>query len=298
MRFAFILAEKANHRIGTMCRVLLVSRQGFYAWAARPPCARKRRDGALGKQIRRVFEDARWRYGSPRVHRELEAKGVGISRKRVARLMREEGLVARPQRRRFIRTTDSKHGYAPAPNLVARRFQPPAPDRVWASDITYVRTATGWLYLAVVLDLFSRRVVGWSMRPYLDRRLALAALNMAVQTRAPSPGLVHHSDRGVQYACEDYRQALGAVSAVPSMSARGDCWDNAVVESFFSTLKLELLYREGVMTADETRSAIFQYIEAFYNRRRRHSTLGYLSPVQYERRAHAQATDQSGPSPA
>jgi transposase InsO family protein len=199
--------------------------------------------------------------------------------------MREEGLVARRRRRRFLCTTDSRHGFAIAPNVVDRNFSPDGPNRVWATDITYVPTKKGWLYLAVVLDLYSRKVVGWSMQPYLDRRLVLAALQMAIDARRPAPGaLVHHSDRGVQYACDDYRRALQDAEIAPSMSRKANCWDNAVVESFFSTLKQELVYRTTFADLDAARAAIFEYIESFYNRRRLHSSLGYLSPVEYEKR--------------
>ena len=281
MRFGFIRAEKANHTVAMLCRVLKVSRQGFYAWLTRPPCERQRTDVALAGRIRKVFEKHRRRYGSPRVHLELRDEGVRTSRKRVARVMRQNKLVARC-RRRFVCTTNSMHPYAPAPNVVARNFTPTAPDRVWAADITYVPTRAGWLYLAVILDLYSRRVVGWSMQPYMDRRLVLNALRMAVQARNPAPGLVHHSDRGVQYACDDYRQALASVGAVPSMSRTGDCWDNAPVESFFSSLKRELFDDAEFATHDVARAALFEYIEVYYNRQRRHSTLGHRSPMEYE----------------
>jgi transposase InsO family protein len=201
--------------------------------------------------------------------------------------MRQDGLVGR-RRRRFVCTTDSRHGFRIAPNVVARNFEPAEPNQVWATDITYIPTQKGWLYLAVVLDLFSRKVIGWSMHAYQDRRLTLAALDMAIAARRPAPGtLVHHSDRGVQYACDDYRTALADAEITPSMSRKGDCWDNAVVESFFSTLKHELVYRTTFANHDAARSALFQYIESFYNRRRLHSSLGYLSPEEYERRKAA-----------
>ena len=287
MRFEFIRAEKANHDVALLCRTLDVSRQGFYSWLGRKPCQRKLTDEVLRRSIRREFADSGARYGSPRVHKALGAQGQSTSRKRVARLMRQDGLIAR-HRRRFIHTTDSRHGFAVAPNLVNRDFAPDGPNRVWATDITYIRTMRGWFYLAVVLDLFSRKVVGWSMQPYMDRRLVLAALDMAIEARRPAPGtLVHHSDRGVQYACDEYRRALADAEISPSMSRKGNCWDNAPVESFFSTLKHELVYRTSFASHDAARAALFQYIEGFYNRRRLHSSLGYLSPVEYERRAAA-----------
>ena len=287
MRFEFIRAEKARHDVALLCRALEVSRQGFYAWLGRKPCQRKLTDEVLRRSIRREFADSGARYGAPRVHKALAAQGQSTSRKRVARLMRQEGLIAR-HRRRFIHTTDSRHGFPIAPNLVSRDFAPDGPNRVWATDITYIRTMRGWLYLAVVLDLFSRKVVGWSMQPYMDRRLVLAALDMAIDARRPAPGtLMHHSDRGVQYACHEYRQAMADAEIAVSMSRKGNCWDNAPVESFFSTLKHELVYRTSFASHDAARAALFQYIEGFYNRRRLHSSLGYLSPVEYERRAAA-----------
>jgi putative transposase len=285
VRFALIHAEKANHGVTLLCRVLNVSRQGYYAWVRRKPSRRQEQDQVLNRSIQKAFDESRGRYGSPRVYLELRDEGTVTSRKRVARLMRQHGLVARPRRRRFVRTTDSNHSYGVAPNRVARDFRPERPNQLWATDITYIRTKSGWFYLAVVLDLFSRRVVGWSMQSYMDRRLVLAALGMAITTRKPGSGLMHHSDRGIQYACDDYQHMLTDAEMVPSMSRKANCWDNAVVESFFSTLKQELVYRRDFATHDEARAALFEYIEGFYNRTRRHSTLGYLSPMEYERRA-------------
>jgi putative transposase len=283
VRFGFIQAEKANHPVSMLCRVLNVSRQGFYAWLGRKPCERQVRDSVLAHDVRRVFEASKGRYGAPRVYRDLRLQGQSTSRKRIARLMRQHGLVARPKRRRFVCTTDSRHGFRVAPNLLGRSFETGAPNQVWATDITYIATDQGWLYLAVVLDLFSRKVVGWSMEPYLDRRLALAALQMAIQTRKPAPGLIHHSDRGVQYACDEYQRQLADAEIASSMSGKANCWDNAVVESFFSTLKQELVYRTAFRSHADARSAIFEYVEGFYNRRRLHSSLSYQSPEQYER---------------
>jgi len=287
VRFMFIKAEKANHRVSVLCDLLGVSRQGFYAWLRRPPCHRQQRDMHLTKQIQRLFAESDRTYGAPRLQEALEAEGEAISRKRVQRLMRRMGITGRPPRRRFVCTTDSNHGFRVAPNLLDRQFQPDAPDRVWATDITYIPTGKGWLYLAIVMDLFSRKVVGWSMHAYLDRRLVLNALGMALAARRPGPGLLHHSDRGVQYACEEYQRLLKGKDIVVSMSRKGNCWDNAVVESFFSTLKLELIYRCKFADHDAARAAIFRYIEGWYNRKRLHSTLGYVSPVEYERRTAA-----------
>jgi putative transposase len=285
VRFAFIKAEKARHSVSILCSILQVSRQGYYAWADRVPSTRKQDDEQLKQRIRQVFTESDCTYGSPRIQRALAIDGQSSSRKRIARLMRQERLLGRHPRRRFVTTTDSRHGFGIAPNLLDRNFKPSAPNLVWSTDITYIPTLKGWLYLAVVVDLFSRKVVGWSMRPYIDRRLVLEALEMAITTRRPGPGILHHSDRGVQYACDEYQRLLAGEDMVSSMSRKGDCWDNAVVESFFSTLKQELVYRRKFVDRDEARTAIFRYIEGFYNRRRLHSTLGYLSPMEYERLA-------------
>jgi transposase InsO family protein len=268
-----------------MARILAVSASGFYAWRRRPPCERAIADEVLMARIRIAHEASDETYGSPRVHRDLKAEGLRVGRKRVARLMRAGRLVAERRKRRGVRTTDSTHAHPIAPNLLERRFDVNgvrATDRVWVSDITYVPTGEGWLYLAVVLDLASRRVVGWAMRSTLEAELALGALRMALAAREPAPGLMHHSDRGVQYACGEYRALLAEHDIEASMSRKGDCWDNAVAESFFATLELELIARHHWETRREARQAIFRYIETWYNLRRRHSTLGYRSPVEYE----------------
>jgi putative transposase len=283
VRFAFIDAEKASLPVALMCRVLSVSRAGFYAWQSRSSPTRANEDQRLAVKVAAIHRASRRRYGSPRVHEELRGQGVRVGRKRVARLMREQGLRAR-RKRRFKATTDSSHGFRVAPNVVARKFDVPAPNNTWVTDITYVWTREGWLYLAVILDLFSRRVVGWSMSEEITRKLALDALTMALARRHPPRGLIHHSDRGSQYASGDYRKLLRANGIVCSMSRRGNCWDNAVAESFFSTLKLELVYEHDWPTRGEARAAIFEYLEVFYNGQRRHSSLGYLSPIAFERR--------------
>lgn len=284
MKYATIQAHRADFDVALMCRVLGVSRSGFYAWAKREPNRHALEDQRLRIHIRAAFRKSKKTYGSPRVHRELAAEGIRCAKKRVERLMREDGLVAR-QRRRFRSTTDSKHSHSTAPNLLERRFgteEVGGPDRVWVSDITYVPTREGWLYLAAVVDLGSRRVVGWSMRDNLEAELATDALQMALWRRRPEPGLIHHSDRGVQYACHAYRELLEEHGLVASMSKKGDCWDNAVAESFFATLEWELIERSDWHTHAEARRALFDYIETWYNRQRRHSTLGYLSPAEYE----------------
>ncbi|WP_371746144.1 IS3 family transposase [Myxococcus sp. CA040A] len=285
VKFRFIHAEKASTSVAFMCRQLGVSRSGYYAWAKRPESQRQRSDRELCVEVAAIHQESRGTYGSPRVHAELRARGRSVSEKRVARIMRQEGLAART-RRPFVRTTDSQHSHPVAPNVVARDFLPPEPNRTWAGDITYVWTSEGWLYLAVVLDLFSRRVVGWSMSERIDRQLVLAALDMALAGRA-APDL-YHSDRGSQYASEDYRERLAEHGITCSMSRKGNCWDNAVVESFFSSLKMELVHTRRFRTHDEATLALFEYIEVFYNRKRRHSSPGYVSPAEYERTAEAQ----------
>ena len=264
-----------------MCRVLGVSRSGYYAWEARKPSERAREDEAIGAEIRAVHAKSRGRYGSPRVHAALRAKGRRVARKRVERLMREAGLRAR-RKRRFRRTTDSAHSLPLAPNLLARDFTASAPNRAWVGDITYLWTAQGWLYLAVLIDLFSRRVVGWALSERIDEQLALDALNMALHTRRPPRGLVHHTDRGSQYASRAYRAVLRAAGIRRSMSRKGDCWDNAVAESFFAALKEELVEDVETLTRAEARKVVFEYIESFYNRERLHSTNAYTSPVNFE----------------
>lgn len=267
-----------------MCQVLEVSPSGFYASRKRSPCLRAIADERLLLNVRIAFQKSGRTYGAPRVQRELKAEGRHVGTKRVARLMREEGLVGRSPRRRRLATTDSAHPHPIAPNRLARRFGVTgvAINQVWVSDITYVPTRTGWLYLATVLDLASRRCVGWAMRETPDAELAVSALRMAIGTRRPAPGLLHHSDRGSQYACAAYRAVLTEHEMIASMSRKGNCWDNAVAESFFATLELELILNADWATRDEARRAIFRYIETWYNRERRHSTIGYVSPATYE----------------
>ena len=285
MKYACIAAHRGLFPIVLMCRVLGVSRAGFYAAQGRVPsersCARKR----LLLQIRAVYTENKRRYGSPRVHDELRAQQIRCSENQVARLMREAGLRAK-KRRAFRVTTNSQHDYQVAKNLLERKFAVsdyPAIDRAWVADITYIPTRAGWLYLAVILDLASRMVVGWSLQRSLDRSLSLNALRMALRHRRPKPGLIHHSDRGIQYACYDYERLLDAHAIVPSMSRKGDCWDNAVAESFFATLEWELVGDAHWPTREQAQSDIAEYIEIWYNRKRRHSSLGRKSPAEYER---------------
>lgn len=286
-KMSFIRDHASEHRVTALCRMLGVSRAGFYAWRGRAPSRRRRRDDELLVQIRAAHAASRHTYGSPRVHAELRAQGTVCAQKRVARLMRADGIRARQPRRVTI-TTDSRHAHPVAPNLLARDFTADAPDRKWAADITYVATAEGWLYFAVVLDLFSRRVVGHACGATLATDLVGEAFAMACGRRQIGDDLVHHSDRGSQYASSEYRQRLAAVGAQCSMSRRGDCYDNAVVESFFGTLKTELVHAQRYATRAAARLDLFEYVEVFYNQERRHSTLGYLSPAQYEAR-HAAA---------
>ena len=291
MRFAFIAVEKASFPVRLLCRVLEVSRAGFYAWHHRAPALHTQADERLGLEIAAIHAESRRRYGSPRVHAELGARGHRISRKRVARLMRQRGLAGR-RRRRFRATTDSRHTLPVAPNVLDRQFVQPAPDVAWVTDITYILTGEGWLYLAVILDLCSRLVVGWAVSERITRELTLNALDMAlVRRRGPLHGLVHHSDRGSQYASGDYQAMLAAEGMVCSMSRRGNCWDNAVAESFFATLKVELVHDASWATRQAAGTELFEYIEVFYNGQRRHSSLGYLSPRAFERqRAEQQVT--------
>ena len=288
MKFAFIESHRAMWRLHRMCGLLGVSKAGYFAWRDRPRSPRCDEDRALTTRISVIHAESRKTYGSPRVHRELRGQGTFISRKRVERLMRSAGIQVKPKAR-FVVTTDSAHGHPVAPNLLGQDFTAMAPDRRWVTDITYVHTDEGWLYVSAILDLFSRRAVGWAMQARMDRSLVLAALEMAVGHRRPQPGLVHHSDRGSQYACEDYRQALNDHGMVASMSRRACCYDNAAMESFWHTLKVELIYRRHFQTRAEAQQAIFEYIEVFYNRLRKHSSIGYLSPVEFERQHTAVA---------
>jgi len=265
-----------------MCQMLEVSRAGYYAWRDRPVCARQERRAELIGQIQEVFDDSRGTYGSPRLTVELKEQQVSVCRNTVAKYMREAGLSVKPRKRFVPQTTDSDHEHPVAPNVLDRDFRAKAPDQKWACDLTYVWTDEGWLYLSVVMDLFSRRIVGWSMSEDLKASGVAEALEMALKRRKPQAGLLHHSDRGVQYACGLYRQLLSDHGITCSMSRPGNCYDNAVAESFFGTFKSELVHREHYRTREQARASIFKWIECWYNRRRRHSSLGYLSPEAFE----------------
>ena len=268
-----------------MCRVLRVSRSGYYAWRAGGESRRTVENRRLLTQIQVIHRASRQTYGSPRMTDELHARGYGCNEKRVARLMRQAGI--RPKTvRKFRVTTDSGHGYPAAPNVVNREFRADRPNQVWLTDITYVWTAEGWLYLAAVLDVYSRRIVGHAVSRRIDSSLTVAALRQAIERRRPENGLIHHSDRGVQYACGAYRTLLMATGMIGSMSRKGDCWDNAPMESFFGTLKRELIYHERFATRAAAKTTIFEYIEVFYNGWRRHSSLGSVSPVDFEKNYH------------
>lgn len=288
-KYAMIAAHREQYAVTLMCAALSVSPSGFYAAHHRSPSAQAQADERLRVAVRAAHAKSHRRYGAPRVHQELRAQGTRIAKKRVARLMRADGLRARP-RRRVVRTTDSAHRHPVAPNHLARRFavaEIGGIDRRWASDITYVPTQEGWLYLAAVLDLGSRRVVGWAMRDSLEEALVLDALRLALGQRRPAAGLQHHSDRGSQYAGGAYQRLLAAHGLTCSMSRKGDCWDNAVAESFFATLEHELLAESNFPSRQAARRAIFEFIEVWYNRERRHSSLGYLSPAAFERQDEA-----------
>jgi len=275
--------------VNVMCRVLQVSRSGYYAWRNRAPSAMAERQTKLTDEIRAAHQRSRSVYGSPRVHRELLEADVRCSRNTVAKLMRVAGLRSKMHRRFRVHTTDSRHGHPIAPNRLNRAFCQSQPDQAWAADITYIRTAEGWLYLAVVIDLCSRKIVGWATSDSLAAELCVRALEAAAEQRRPRQTVLHHSDRGVQYACDDYQGLLARHGLQPSMSRRGNCYDNAVTESFFGTLKTELVHHERYATREAARQSLFEYIEVFYNRQRRHSSLDYKSPAEYENKLSASA---------
>jgi putative transposase len=266
-----------------MADALQVCRSRYYAWHKNPLCARKQRDYELLDIVKDIHEESRQTYGSPRVHKDLQEKGHRCSRKRVARIMRENGIYAR-QKKKFKVTTDSAHKLPVAPNLLNQEFFVDSINRVWVSDITYIWTMEGWLYLCIILDLFSRRAVGWSMDSRIGANLAESALSMATLHRNPSHGLIFHSDRGIQYAAATFRELLDKFEMIQSMSRKGNCWDNACAESFFATLKTEEVFYRTYKTREEARKSIFEYIAVFYNRFRKHSFLDYLSPEEFESR--------------
>lgn len=282
MKFACIRDRLQQYPVTVSCRVLRVSRSGYYAWLGRSLSPRRQRRDELVEKIVRIHENHRRVYGSPRVYQALKADGVEVCENTVAKVMREVGLRGKTKRRFIPKTTDSHHGNPIADNLLDRQFEADRPDRKWVTDITYIRTDEGWLYLAGVLDLFSRKLVGWSMQDHLGWELVGDALAMGLARRRPSSGMLHHSDRGTQYTCEDYRGLLARHRITASMSGAGNCYDNAAMESFWATLKTELVHHEHYATRAEARQSIFEYIEMFYNRKRIHSSLGYVSPETFE----------------
>jgi putative transposase len=282
MTFRFIDQHKDQWPVRRLCETLAVSPAGYYAWRQRPRRTQEQWQDTLLVQIRAIHAEVKARYGSPRMHAELVARGYPCCLNTVARLMRDHGIVARSARKFRVRTTDSDHDLPVADNLLARQFNPSVADAVWLGDITYIPTREGWLYLAAVEDLYARRIVGWSMAEHMESRLVVDALEMAVQRRLPHAGLLGHSDRGSQYASAHYQRLLARHGIVCSMSRRADCWDNAPMESFFASLKKELIHGADFTTRTEARAAIFEYIEVFYNGQRRHSSLGYVSPAEYE----------------
>lgn len=281
MRFALIDAKKADVPIHRACTMLNVSVSGFYAWKKRKASFRQRRDMVLLAHIRAQFSLSRETYGSPRMHAELKEEGLAVGRHRVARIMRDNQLKAR-QKTRFKKTTDSGHGGPVAPNLLDQNFAADQPNQKWGADISYIWTAEGWLYLAIVLDLFSRRIIGFAMSDRMKKGLAVEALQRAVTLRRPPPGVIHHSDRGSQYCSNDYRKLQKRHGLIASMSGKGNCYDNAMVETVFKTLKSELIWRTAFSSRADAKRAIGQYIEGFYNPTRRHSSLGYVSPATFE----------------
>ena len=274
--------EESNYSVKMMSEILKVSRKSYYAWLRRPLSKRKKENAYLSERIRTVYNHSKLRYGSPRITAELREEGFSCSRNRVARLMRKQGITARTKRR-FRVTTNSNHNLPVAPNLVQMQFNPEKKNSLWTTDITYIRTGEGWLYLSVMLDLWSRTVISWNADRSMDENLVIRTLDKALRNRKPTGELILHSDRGSQYASKKLRQILKENNITQSMSSKGNCYDNAPTESFFSTLKRELVYRTSYKTREEAMQSLFEYIEVFYNRQRRHSTLGYLSPMQFEK---------------
>jgi len=282
VKFAFIKEHLQDFAVDVCCDVLEVSRSGYYAWLHRPLCRRRRRRDDLAQKIEVIYHEQQRRAGSPTIHRALIAGGERVSRNTVADIMKEREIRAQSKKKFIPRTTDSAHQRPVAENLLNRQFQAQRPNQKWVVDITYIWTEQGWLYLAGVMDLFSRRIVGWSMADHMETELVSDALKMALARRRPGEGLLHHSDRGSQYASEAYMQLLASSGITASMSRRGNCWDNAPMESFWSTLKCERVHQAHYATHDQARASIFEYIEVFYNRKRLHSSLGYMSPEAFE----------------
>jgi len=281
MKYQFIDTYRSEFAVERMCRALKVSKSGYYAWRIRPQSKRACENDKLDHHIKTTYRKNKGIYGSPRITRALNRQNIACSENRVARRMRINGIIAKTKKR-FKVTTKSKHNHPVAKNLLGQNFQVQRPNQVWASDITYIWTREGWMYLAVILDLFGRHIVGWAMDNHLGQKLVLNALKQAIGRRRPPKGVIFHSDQGVQYACQAFRNLLQQHKFIQSMSGKGNCYDNAVVESFFHTIKTELIYFENYSTREEAKKSIFEYIEIYYNRDRLHSTLNYCSPVQFE----------------
>ena len=281
MRYQFMYDHRGIHRVRRMCRVLGVSASGYYAWLNRPESNRAREDRRLVVEIKAIHKENRGVYGSLRIHADLKDRKTHVSENRVARLMRENGIAAK-QKKKYKATTDSNHTLPVAPNILERDFEASDPNQKWLADISYIPTREGWLYLAAVLDLYSKLIVGWSMSSRMTKNLVLDALKMAVDRRRPGPGLIHHSDQGRQYASKAYRKKLKSHRMICSMSRKANCWDNAPMESWFHSLKTELVTHKNYLTRMQAKADIFEYIEIFYNRSRKHSALSYMNPAQYE----------------
>lgn len=281
MKFKFVSANREAFKVGRMCNILNVSRTGFYAWLKRPESPRSRQNRYFEQKIREIHEASNRIYGAPKIYEDLKDQGENCSKNRVARIMRNVGIKSKTKRK-FKATTDSRHHFPVAPNLLNQQFNVTIPNQVWVADITYINTAEGWLYLAVLMDLYSRRIVGWSMNNRMTRQLTIDALNMAITNRHYVNGLIHHSDRGSQYASREYQQILKEHGIICSMSRKGNCYDNAVMENFFHLLKTECVHHYRYFSRQQARTSIFEYIESFYNRNRRHSRLNYMSPYNYE----------------
>lgn len=282
MKYAFIEKRRSAFGVERMCRTLQVSRSGYYDWRKRGVSNRTKANRRLLKSIDDAMQKSRRTYGSPRITAELNAQGIKCSKNRVARIMQKNGIRAKTKRK-FKATTNSKHKFPVAANILNRQFSATEPNRKWTSDITYIWTHEGWLYLSVILDIYSRQIVGWAMSNRLTKELTIDAFEQAVSHRKLSPEVIFHSDRGSQFACTEFQELLAKRNMIPSMSRAGDCYDNAVTESFFGTLKTELIYFEKYRSRNEARRSIFEYIEVFYNRQRRHSALGYMTPAEFEK---------------
>ena len=282
MKYEFIEKNRSSFAVERMCRALRVSRSGYYSWRKNGVSRRSLSNRCLLEHIESIMQMSRMTYGSPRITAELNFRGINCGKNRVARIMRENDIIAKTKRK-FKATTKSKHNFPVASNVLAREFFADKPNHKWTSDITYVWTHKGWLYLAVILDIYSRQIVGWSMSDRLTKELVINALNHAVTRRKPPPGMIFHSDRGSQFACGEFQNLLTKYGMIPSMSRAGDCYDNAITETFFGTLKTELTYFENYRSRNEAKRSIFEYIEVFYNRQRRHSALGYLTPAEFEK---------------